>query len=60
MVRIFLIFGYLFYHDNVVSLKFWIIFRMSALEKIKLDKNLSVLSKSLDGKLLPLSITVTV
>ena len=38
--------------------KFWIIFRMSSLEKVILDKNLSVLSKRSDNRLLLLLITV--
>ena len=38
--------------------KFLIIFGMSSLEKVILDKNVSVLSKSSDGRLLPLLITV--
>ena len=38
--------------------KSWIIFRMPLVEKVILDKNLSVLSKSSDGRLLPSLITL--
>ena len=38
--------------------KIWITCRMSLLEKIVLDKNISILSKSSDGRLLLLFITV--
>ena len=38
--------------------KFWIILRISSLEKVTLHKNLSILSKSPDDRLLPLLITV--
>ena len=38
--------------------KFWIVFRMSLLEKVILNKNLCVLSNSSGSRLLPLLITV--
>ena len=38
--------------------KFWISFRMSSLEKVMLDKSLSVLSKSSNSRLLPVLITL--
>ena len=40
--------------------KFWSIFRMSSLEKVILDKNTSVLSKSSDGRLPTLLLQSTV
>ena len=60
MVHIFLTFGCLFYLDHVLSLdlSFGRFFRMSLLEKDTLEKHLSVLSASSDGRLMPLLIAV--